>query len=132
MKTLNLKKMKKPALGIILAMIIGTTSMANDKAGINNRTVTSEEAEVIDNWMNDLSSWNSLKSSEFMVDHEQELELEVWMTDLNSNVWCSDREEPVEVEDWMTKIADNNWGVENPEEKLSLEDWMLNPSAWLE
>ena len=132
MKTLNLEKMKKPALGVILAMIIGTASIAKDNAGFGNSTDMTEEAEMIEYWMSDLSSWNSLKSSAFLVDHETELDLEVWMTDLKSDAWCSDGEEPLEVEDWMTKIADNNWEVEDPEDELSLEDWMLYPSAWLE
>jgi hypothetical protein len=31
----------------------------------------------------------------------------------------------------MTKIADNFWGTEETEEDLTLEDWMLNPSTWV-
>jgi hypothetical protein len=131
MKTLNLKKMKKTALGLILAVAICSTVFANDNAVLDNNIIVTEEIEVVDSWMTDLSSWNLLNSSTFEVDMEEELELEVWMINLDSEVWCSDQEEELEIEDWMVNIADNFLGAEELEEDLTVESWMLDPSTWL-
>lgn len=131
MKTLNLKIMKKTILGIVIAMLVGSSAFANRSEVADINSVNAEENEVMDSWMTDLSSWNSLKLAAIEVDTEEELELETWMINLDSEVWCSDHEEEMEIEDWMTKI-NNNWRTEEMEEDLTLEVWMLNPAGWME
>jgi hypothetical protein len=131
MKTLNLKIMKKAAFGFIMAVFASSAAFANDKTGLDNNTVMTEELELVDSWMTDLSSWNTQKISAFKVDMEEELALEVWMINVDSQVWYSDQEEEMEIEGWMTNIAGNYLGSEELEENLSLEAWMLDPSTWL-
>jgi hypothetical protein len=131
MKTLNFNNMKKTVLGIIMTLAIGFSSFANYNTEIETSNEMTEEYEVVDSWMTDLSSWSSLKSSGYEVDMEEEVELEAWMINLDSEVWCSDREDELEIEDWMTSIANNFLRTEDPEEELPLEEWMLNYSEWL-
>jgi hypothetical protein len=131
MKTLNLIKMKKAALGLIIAVVLGSTAFANEKTVFENNIIVTEESETVDSWMTDLSSWRNLRSSTFEVDRENKLELEVWMVNLDAEEWYSDKEEEIEIEEWMVKIADNFLGTEQFEEDLTLETWMLDPSEWL-
>lgn len=131
MKTLNLKIMKTIILGVAIAMLVGSSAMANRSTEVDINSVIVEENETLDNWMTDLSSWNSLKLATVEVDTEEELELETWMINLDSEVWCSDQEKEMEIEDWMTRI-NNNWITEEMEEDLTLEVWMLNPEEWLD
>ncbi len=128
MKTLNLISLKKSGLGIIIAILIGSSAIASDNAEFDN--IFTEETEVMDSWMTDLSSWKTLKSSAYNVDFEEELELETWMTNINSEIWISDQEEELEIEDWMNKAADLYQDNEC-EEDLNLEVWMFNPTTWL-
>jgi hypothetical protein len=92
----------------------------------------SEEAETLDSWMTDLSTWNSSSFAMLEVDAEEELELEKWMLNPDSEFWCSDQEEELKIEDWMTKIDKNYWDTEEIEEDQTLEVWMLTPANWLE
>lgn len=123
--------MKIKALGLMLAAIISSTIFANNNAGFDDNFVNVEENEVMDSWITDLSSWGSIKSLISEVDREEELELESWMIDLDSEVWCSDQEEELVIEDWMKEIVDLCRETSELEEDLSLETWMLNPSEWL-
>lgn len=129
MKTLNLKKMKKPALGLIIALLISSTAIANHNKDFDNIII--EEEEMIVDWMTDLSSWKSLKASAFEVDMEEDLKLEKWMINLDSEVWDTDQEEELKMEHWMTNIAYNFSETVEMEEDLIVEDWMLDPSTWL-
>lgn len=123
--------MKKSVLGIVAALIFGTTAIANENIEMTSNNVVDEEIECIDSWMTNFSSWASLESSAFDVDREEELVVEGWMINLESKAWIPDKEEELEVEDWMTKIADLYLGSEETEEDLTLEAWMLNPTSWI-
>ena len=129
MKTLNLKSIKKSGLGIIIALFIGSSVFANDNTAFDN--IITEETEVLDSWMTDLSSWKSLKESTFNVDMEEDLELEAWMTNPNSEIWSSDQEEEIVIEDWMIEAADLYQDSIESEEELSMETWMVSPTEWM-
>ncbi|TLX70430.1 hypothetical protein E9993_22195 [Labilibacter sediminis] len=103
----------------------------------------------IEEWMTDLSAWNTAPTSTFntveMEFFEEDLALEDWMTDPSSWVttpavttYDSHYEAPLEIEDWMTELSE--WEIvpsaelfnetEFSEPGLEVEPWMLNDSAW--
>ena len=96
----------------------------------------SNENSRVENWMHDLRSWSSDKASKdayvapvvtssFIIEnvevvYEEELGLEIWMT---NSFECSGTEDALFLEAWMEAPFANN----QIDESLNIENWMIIP-----
>lgn len=87
-------------------------AIANEKsiASDNKINVTIEKELIVEDWMVELSEWNTLEYS-FIVASESDIEIEDWMLVTNCEQWNSSdkvsEEKDIELEEWMTNL--NKW-----------------------
>lgn len=102
-------KTKAIILGLILTSVISFANTGNDFSEFSNSTnssVNTEEISIEDGISN-------LNNFEFVLSSYYEME------------------EDIGIEKWMIDVENENWDSNLQEKELQVENWMNNPSSWV-
>ena len=139
----NVQKATTKLLTLGLIMVLSISVYAHGIKKPVSKAEKSEKSttEVLDNGVgsNTLSGNMDVFASFLVLDTEEAMELEDWMTDeKNFDVYSTyhlvEQEEALEVEDWMTDESTfcqifSEFETET-ESNMELEDWMTSEAAW--
>jgi len=129
--------MRKLTAGAFVAFLLLVGNVRAD--GTELKASSRENIETtlqLENWMINETIWNtnSISIADFVQETEVSLEIENWMTREETwkvgELFVEETEAGMKLESWMT--SENTWNLNkiNAEEKLRVEDWMVNNKAW--
>ena len=110
------------AIALLTGYLLINAGLAKE-AEMNNAinssalTVETEYEPAVENWMIDLAVWELEKNIAFEESnvHNEEIQIEEWMTDAGNDYWESTNQEFQQIDE---------------EDELRVEQWMLNLSQW--
>lgn len=121
------KKISLIVLSVLVVLFIQPFVMASN--GDKDSCIGSEKAtQKVENESKSEALYSNAASLQEA--SENEMEIENWMLNPDNACW---QENEMSLEKWMYDVHSTSWEetLTDDSEEYAIEDWMLNPSAWI-